>query len=512
MMKIPLSPTLLQFESIFQSNQNFWSLCPQDSIKYDLEKRFIVIINSTIKIKKLRIGGGYIQYSDNKYIDIHNIEMQLTRNSQINSPGVKLTRQNYTLEIYGDIDDWVDYLKPFSIQFYFQQRYTIQKKIEKGTLQNWFTVRCKSTSLEYSVQIVEKNNNLNRRIFIYNLQLLRNLKLHNLIKMKEIFESRNLIYIVYENIEGTNIDDLRLDKQLTEFDISTIMRILFTILEYLHLNNVVLGQKAIVQNLYLRNPKDWSSVYFIDHFDIQSQYCNNNDFYSKAQNDINSLGNIMKYLLDYNNDAAKLYSYELQEWSKQAFDFYQKINDITKNYSSYDALQHPFIFQSSKLIVGSFNSRKLFHMSQLGIQSLEISTELNSNNQSNSNSPIKKGKKIIKIKPAISSPASPIQKATFEEQSSQGSIDVKAILEKYLDVKKSDIIIEPYIEQSPLKKQGNSFKLTSKKITSQNSAFIKEKSNFFQNSMLKKSARKIDSIHQKKYLEQSTNKKSTLEL
>ncbi|CAK81935.1 unnamed protein product (macronuclear) [Paramecium tetraurelia] len=423
-MKIPLSPTLLQFESIFQSNQNFWSLSPQELIKYDLEKRFIVIINSTIKIKKLRIGGGYIQYSDNKYIDIHNIEMQLTRNTQINSPGVKLRRQNQTLEIYGDIDDWVEYLKPFSIQFYFQQRYSIQKKIEKGTLQNWFTVKCKSTSIEYSVHIIEKNNDLNRRLLIHNLQLLRNLKLHNLIKMKEIFESRNLIYIVCENIEGTFIDDLRLDKQLTEFDISTIMRILFTILEYLHLNNVVLGHRAVVSNLYLKNPKDWSSVYFIDHFDLLSQYQNNNDFYSKAQLDVNSFGNIMKYLLDYNNDAAKLYSYDLQEWSKQAFDFYQKINDTTKNYSSYDALQHPFIFQSSKQIVGSFNSRKLFHMSQLGIQSLEISTELNSNNQSSSNSPIKKGKKLIKIKPAVSTPTSPIQKATFEDSSSQGSIDM----------------------------------------------------------------------------------------
>ncbi|CAD8059973.1 unnamed protein product [Paramecium sonneborni] len=511
MMKIPSSPTLIQFESIFQSNQNFWCLCPQESVKYDLEKRFIVIINSTIKIKKLRIGGGYIQYSDNKYIDINNIEMQQTRNSQIDSPGVKLTRQNQTLEIYGDIDDWVEYLKPFAIQFYFQQRYVIQKKIEKGTLQNWFTVKCKSTSHEYAVQIIEKNNDLDKRLLIRNIQLLRTLKLHNLIKMKEIYESRKLIYIIFENIEGTNIDDLKLDKQLSEFDISTIMRILFTILEYLHLNNIVLGNKAIFQNLYLRNPKEWSSVYFIDHFDIQGLYQNNNDFYSKAQIDIKNFGNIMKYLLDYNNEAAKLYSYELQEWSKQAFDFYQKINDVNKNYSSYDALQHPFVFQSSKLIVGNFNSRKLFHMSQLGIQSLEISTELNSNNQSNSNSPIKRGKKLIKIKPIVSTPASPIQKVTNEDSSSQGSIDVKAILEKYQDVKKSDVIIEPCLEQSPLKKHINSFRLTSKKSIIQNPATSKDKSSFHQHSNFKKSTQTIENI-QKRYKKELPKKRSTLEL
>lgn len=46
------------------------------------------------------------------------------------------------------------------------------------------------------------------------------------------------------------------------------MRILFTILEYLHLHNITLGDKGIVENLYLHDSKDWSSIYILDIFDL----------------------------------------------------------------------------------------------------------------------------------------------------------------------------------------------------------------------------------------------------
>lgn len=46
------------------------------------------------------------------------------------------------------------------------------------------------------------------------------------------------------------------------------MRILFTILEFLHLNNITLNNKGTVENLFLRDSKDWTSVYFLDVFDV----------------------------------------------------------------------------------------------------------------------------------------------------------------------------------------------------------------------------------------------------
>lgn len=46
------------------------------------------------------------------------------------------------------------------------------------------------------------------------------------------------------------------------------MRYLFTTLEYLHLNNITLGKKADIINLYLKNPKDWKTIYPIDFIDM----------------------------------------------------------------------------------------------------------------------------------------------------------------------------------------------------------------------------------------------------
>lgn len=60
--------------------------------------------------------------------------MQATSNPQISTTGLKLTRNKQSIELYGELEKWIEHLKIYAVQFYFQQKYHILHKIEKGTL------------------------------------------------------------------------------------------------------------------------------------------------------------------------------------------------------------------------------------------------------------------------------------------------------------------------------------------------------------------------------------------
>lgn len=50
-----------------------------------------------------------------KFMDITNVEMSMTNNALIESRGFRLTKNKMSIEIYGNIDNWVEYLKPYVI-------------------------------------------------------------------------------------------------------------------------------------------------------------------------------------------------------------------------------------------------------------------------------------------------------------------------------------------------------------------------------------------------------------
>ncbi|CAD8080953.1 unnamed protein product [Paramecium sonneborni] len=140
---------------------------------------------------------------------------------------------------------WIEKFKMTCILNNYRDIFLNLKVIGKGTYAKVLLAQRKQNQSKYAVKTFQKSalidkNNKQRQGLLNEIDLLRSCDHPNIIKLYEIYESGDYIYLVMELLEGGELFDLILETQcFQESKVALIMFKIFDALEYLHTKNIM---------------------------------------------------------------------------------------------------------------------------------------------------------------------------------------------------------------------------------------------------------------------------------
>jgi len=131
--------------------------------------------------------------------------------------GFSVTKNESTFEFYSNekqvIEDWVEVLKEICVLSTFHDDYKALKMIGRGSFAKVYLVESKATGKMYAVKAFTKegiiiSNKTNAKPSMLNeIDIMRSLDHENVIKLFEVHETENSIYLVLELIQGKSLQD-----------------------------------------------------------------------------------------------------------------------------------------------------------------------------------------------------------------------------------------------------------------------------------------------------------------
>jgi len=143
--------------------------------------------------------------------------------------------------------------------------YTFEKELGTGAFSVVKLGIHKKTKEQAAIKIIEKKNveqDLHR--LAVEMQVLKSVDHPNIIKLKEIFETDSMLYIVTEVVTGGELFDRIVEKgSYSERDAAVLIGKLVLALEYLHGKNIV-HRDLKPENLLLKSPQEDTEVKLAD--------------------------------------------------------------------------------------------------------------------------------------------------------------------------------------------------------------------------------------------------------
>jgi len=288
-----------------------------------------------------------------------------------------------------------------------ERYYELQEHLGSGTFATVRAAKEKATGTRYAIKIIDKKAmGAKQDMMMREVDILKQVKHPNIIKLKELFESPQKLYLVMELVTGGELFDKIVEKgSYSEKDASFVMRQIIDACRYLHENNIV-HRDLKPENLLLETPR--SDIVKIADFGLSKilgdeamlkTACGTPGYVAPEVLQLNgygkevdmwSVGVIMYILLCgfppfYEENNAQLFkaimegrfSYPAPYWSgvsDSAKDLINKllVVDPKKRFSAEQALQHPWIagttanpepLQNEVIVkIKRFNARRKFKM------------------------------------------------------------------------------------------------------------------------------------------------------
>merc|ERR1712137_1400189 len=143
--------------------------------------------------------------------------------------------------------------------------YSFEKELGRGAFSVVKLGRHKKTKEEVAIKVIEKKNveqDLHR--LATEMQVLKSVDHPNIIKLKEIFETDEMLYIVTEVVTGGELFDRIVDKgSYSERDAAILVQKLVTAIEYLHSKNIV-HRDLKPENLLLKSSEQDTEIKLAD--------------------------------------------------------------------------------------------------------------------------------------------------------------------------------------------------------------------------------------------------------
>ncbi|CAD8057140.1 unnamed protein product [Paramecium sonneborni] len=231
-------------------------------IKIQFAENYLKIIDEVLEYE------NFCQLSS-KYIQIENACLRVVMNLKNQQFGFRISKNGQQAEFYGKDLELIEKIKKYVIQSEFQKKYKIIAKIGSDYLSSVYKVQHQISGLKYAAKVVEKSrltngSKLEKDNFLNQINILRQLNHHNLLKLEEVYEGEQNIYIITELLEGGPIKQQLLNNSLTEQEKIKVMHSLFSNLYQLHKQNVY-HQDIRYDNILLRDTQDLKTACLINY-------------------------------------------------------------------------------------------------------------------------------------------------------------------------------------------------------------------------------------------------------
>ncbi|CAD8076380.1 unnamed protein product [Paramecium sonneborni] len=228
-----------------------------------------------------------------KYIFIENVCFKKILHPKTQQLGIRLSKNGQYAEFFGEIVEIWKLIKRYVIQEDFLLKYKLGSKIGEGYSSSVFKAFKILNGQKFAVKIVDKymlsrDNNLEKQQMLNELSILRQINHINLLKLEEIFESEENIYIVTELLEGGYLKNSIFRFRFSEEETIILMQQLFRTLNYLHQMNIF-HLNIKFDNIFLRDEQDLTSVCIINFGKAEIQKFNSLSSKNLNHYDPNSL-------------------------------------------------------------------------------------------------------------------------------------------------------------------------------------------------------------------------------
>ncbi|CAD8098984.1 unnamed protein product [Paramecium primaurelia] len=368
-------------KSFFSYFQMKWE--PLTHRSFDLQDVFQISMNSKGKFQKahLKLSKQFLCLNDKEQLDVSNYMITKVDN-KILGQGIRIQSFEFSIEFYGSIEKWFEQLSLYCIQTNFTQKYQVQKLVGAGTYGKVYRVKNKINQNIYAVKTFEKQllNSLDdQEGLIKEIGILRTLDHRGVIKLHEVYESEQFVFLVFEFLQNKNLNDtLERGVTIPESQAFNIINDLLETVQYIH-EQGILHRDLKPDNILLRNE---TQKYVIIDFGLADIYREDGQYLFKKcgtpgycapeilcnqiydqKVDVYSLGVILYQMLTGLNpfysknydDRYKLNKESKLDYSKvkvsyDALDLLQGMlnRNPQKRFSAKEALNHRYFQQQKK--------------------------------------------------------------------------------------------------------------------------------------------------------------------
>ena len=148
------------------------------------------------------------------------------------------------------------------------------RELGSGGYGNVFYAEHKKTETPRAIKVIEKKNIQQHESLINEFRLLKEMDHPSIIKLYEIYESENYLYMVVEYCEGGELFDFITTRgYLMEREAAIIMRQMVSAVAYCHVNKII-HRDLKPENFLLHRKNDLTSIKLID-FGLSYKYKEN---------------------------------------------------------------------------------------------------------------------------------------------------------------------------------------------------------------------------------------------
>lgn len=234
------------------SKTNFW------------KSRYYVLFEDRIACYK---NGR--EHTEQSHCLLQNTRLELisNENEKDEKYGIRLTHNSHYCELYARskelYDAWVTALSSVCVLTNYGASFINVKMIGKGSFAKVYLVKRKGDNADLAVKTFDKSLLLKqdkaRASLISEINIMRKLNHESIIKLHDVYESDNHVYLVLELLHGGELFDRIIKRgQYSEKDASILMRKLLSALENMH-SKGIMHRDIKPENLILKDiENDWN--------------------------------------------------------------------------------------------------------------------------------------------------------------------------------------------------------------------------------------------------------------
>ncbi|CAG5129445.1 unnamed protein product [Candidula unifasciata] len=144
----------------------------------------------------------------------------------------------------------------------FEDHYTLGKELGRGSTARVYKCTVKGTDQAWAVKVIDKK--VEMKPVVAEIGILLRLDHPNIIRMKEVYETLECVYIVLELVTGSELfERIANEEYYSEEQAATAVRDIITGVEYLH-NHDVVHRDLKPENILCENPSQESKLKIAD--------------------------------------------------------------------------------------------------------------------------------------------------------------------------------------------------------------------------------------------------------